>query len=334
MVIDDTGLGGVGDNVLQVVGHGNFHHGVVVGLLIGIQAAADSEVEIEVDQTFRGKVSRYTAVLQAEVQNESAIDADLSQSGWQLINGTWVYVENNVLTTGWKQINGTWYYFKDNGAMATGWFMDEKMCWYFLDYQSGAMKVGWAADGANWYYLNPANGIMQTGWLNINGQTYYCLTSGVNAGAMVTGYADIDGVTYEFDSSGVYLREVGPAENPQEPQEPQEPETPTSPESPEEPEGPSHPDEPTETVKNWWVEESDGWTFYQNNVPVENIWVADHNNDWFYAGANGKMLVSSWIARDASGEIWYYVDAEGKMVTNTVVDGYTIDANGEWHAYE
>ena len=299
-----------------------------------IQAAADSEVEIEVDQTFRGKVSRYTAVLQAEVQNESAIDADLSQSGWQLINGTWVYVENNALTTGWKQINGTWYYFKDNGAMATGWFMDEKMCWYFLDYQSGAMKVGWAADGANWYYLNPANGIMQTGWLNINGQTYYCLTSGVNAGAMVTGYADIDGVTYEFDSSGVYLREVGPAENPQEPQEPQEPETPTSPESPEEPEGPSHPDEPTETVKNWWVEESDGWTFYQNNVPVENIWVADHNNDWFYAGANGKMLVSSWIARDASGEIWYYVDAEGKMVTNTVVDGYTIDANGEWHAYE
>ena len=40
----------------------------------------------------------------------------------------------------------------------------------------------------------------------------------------------------------------------------------------------------------------------------------------------------TWIARDSSLQVWYYVGADGKMVTNTVVDGCTIDANGVWHA--
>ena len=38
-VVDDAGLGGVGDDVLQRIGHGDLHHGVVVRLLIGVQAA-------------------------------------------------------------------------------------------------------------------------------------------------------------------------------------------------------------------------------------------------------------------------------------------------------
>ena len=85
-------------------------------------------------------------------------------------------------------------------------------------------------------------------------------------------------------------------------------------------------------VKDWWQFENGQWVFYQNGNTVSNRWVADSNNDWYYAGANGVMLTNSWIARDSSGSVWYYVGADGKMVTNTVVDGYTIDANGEWHA--
>ena len=85
-------------------------------------------------------------------------------------------------------------------------------------------------------------------------------------------------------------------------------------------------------TKDWWVFENGQWVFYQDGRTVSNVWVADHNNDWYYAGANGVMLTNSWIARDSSLSVWYYVGADGKMVTNTVVDGYTIDANGEWHA--
>ncbi len=85
-------------------------------------------------------------------------------------------------------------------------------------------------------------------------------------------------------------------------------------------------------TKDWWVFENGQWVFYQDGRTVSNVWVADHNNDWYYAGANGVMLTNSWIARDSSLQVWYYVGADGKMVTNTVVDGCTIDANGEWHA--
>ena len=85
-------------------------------------------------------------------------------------------------------------------------------------------------------------------------------------------------------------------------------------------------------TKDWWQFENGQWVFYQDGRTVSNVWVADHNNDWYYAGANGVMLTNSWIARDSSLSVWYYVGADGKMVTNTVVDGYTINANGEWHA--
>ena len=85
-------------------------------------------------------------------------------------------------------------------------------------------------------------------------------------------------------------------------------------------------------VKDWWVFENGQWVFYQDGHTVSNRWVASNATDWYYAGANGVMLTNSWIARDSSLQVWYYVGADGKMVTNTVVDGCTIDANGEWHA--
>ena len=84
--------------------------------------------------------------------------------------------------------------------------------------------------------------------------------------------------------------------------------------------------------KDWWVYENGQWVFYQDGHTVSNRWVASNATDWYYAGANGVMLTNSWIARDSSLQVWYYVGADGKMVTNTVVDGCTIDANGEWHA--
>lgn len=283
-----------------------------------IQAPSNSEIKIEVDKNLKGNVS-YQATLTSQVLEE--IEVDLSVNGWQQVNSKWVYVENNTLAKGWRVLDNQWYYFNDSGIMVTGWFKDDKMCWYFMDYHTGAMKTGWAADGSSWYYLNPANGIMQTGWQTIDQQKYYLLTSGSTAGSMATGQVEIEGILYEFAQNGIFLRELGGASQPQEPETPLVPENPDS-------EGPSHP----ESTKNWWIEESQGWTFYQNGEPVEYHWVADYKNDWYYAGKKGIMLTSSWIARDSSLSVWYYVDENGKMVTNTTIEGCVIDANGEWHA--
>lgn len=104
---------------------------------------------------------------------------------------------------GWSNENGIYYYYENN-TKKTGWFKDEFNCWYYLDYQTGAMKTGWVAAGDYWYYMNPANGIMQTGWLEVNGNKYYLDQSG----AMYEGVKTIDGKTYNFNFNGTLLNEI------------------------------------------------------------------------------------------------------------------------------
>lgn len=124
---------------------------------------------------------------------------------------------------GWDLVNGT-YYFYQKGVLIKGWLQDVYGAWYFLDYSTGAMKTGWAADGNNWYYLNPVNGIMKTGWhWDENYKAWYYFNPN-NGGAMHTYWLNdggklyylgsdgkmykdcrekIDGVFYDFDNSGV-----------------------------------------------------------------------------------------------------------------------------------
>lgn len=82
-----------------------------------------------------------------------------------------------------------------------------------------------------------------------------------------------------------------------------------------------------------WINIEDTWYFldYVTGIRFENGWKAEYT-DWYFLDADGKMLTNSWIARDASGSIWYYVNESGEFVRNQWVNGYYIDANGEWHA--
>lgn len=92
----------------------------------------------------------------------------------------------------------TWYYLQSNGAMQTGWLLDNNK-WYYMD-TNGAMKTGWLLDNNKWYYMN-LNGAMQTGWIINNNSKYYLDKSGV----MVTGTKTIDGKEYKFTSSGALI---------------------------------------------------------------------------------------------------------------------------------
>ena len=109
--------------------------------------------------------------------------------------------------TNWVQENGTWYVLDEAENKMTGWYRDAKLCWYYLDYQSGAMKTEWAADGKDengnvkWYYFGD-NGIMKTGWQTIAGNRYYFYDSGDEAGLMTIGTVEIDGLRYNFSNTG------------------------------------------------------------------------------------------------------------------------------------
>ena len=57
---------------------------------------------------------------------------------------------------------------------------------------------------------------------------------------------------------------------------------------------------------------------------VTSKWVKDYKG-WCYVDASGYMVYNQWV-KDYKG--WCYVDNSGYMVYNTVVDGYTIGADG------
>ncbi len=117
-------------------------------------------------------------------------------AGWQYINGSWYYYDNNGnKMTGWVQSGGKWYFLKADGTMATGWVQSSGK-WYFMN-SAGAMQTGWVQSGGKWYYME-SSGAMHTGWLQTGGKWYYMSSSG----AMVTGWQKIGGTWYYFESSG------------------------------------------------------------------------------------------------------------------------------------
>ncbi|HEV6284391.1 TPA: hypothetical protein VZD83_002005, partial [Streptococcus pneumoniae] len=48
---------------------------------------------------------------------------------------------------------------------------------------------------------------------------------------------------------------------------------------------------------------------------------------WYYLEASGAMKASQWFK---VSDKWYYVNGLGALAVNTTVDGYEVNANGEW----
>ena len=71
----------------------------------------------------------------------------LSGYGWQLINNSWYYFEENEgseqgkMCIGWKQIKEDWYYFTEEDSANIG-----KMC------------TAWKEIRNKWYFFNPVEG--------------------------------------------------------------------------------------------------------------------------------------------------------------------------------
>lgn len=73
-----------------------------------------------------------------------------------------------------------------------------------------------------------------------------------------------------------------------------------------------------------WVKKNGVYYYFgKNGVRAENQWVK-RNGKYYYVGADGKIVKKSWVDGNK-----YYVGANGTRVTNTVKDGYYLNASGK-----
>ena len=78
--------------------------------------------------------------------------------------------------------------------------------------------------------------------------------------------------------------------------------------------------------QKWWVQDNGTWYYLNGSGEMQTGWLQD-NGTWYYLEASGAMKANQWFEVDGK---WYYVDATGALAVNTTVDGYTVNANGEW----
>ncbi|WP_321994005.1 immunoglobulin-like domain-containing protein [Clostridium butyricum] len=80
-------------------------------------------------------------------------------------------------------------------------------------------------------------------------------------------------------------------------------------------------------MKTGWHKDIDGsWYYLNNSGNMVTGWIKD-NNKWYYLNESGDMQYSGW--KKINGK-WYYFYNNGEMASNTVINGYKVNANGEW----
>ena len=106
----------------------------------------------------------------------------------------------------------------------------------------------------------------------------------------------------------------------------------------------SVPMDSAETVTQGWVKADNNWYMLNNTGDNETGWQQDSNrwvylspkdgvmqtgwykdgDTWYYLSSNGYMK-TGWVYYN---NYWYYLNPNGSMASNTVIDGYTLDASG------
>ena len=71
-------------------------------------------------------------------------------------------------------------------------------------------------------------------------------------------------------------------------------------------------------------------TFAGSAVSMAGTWMP-YEGSWFYCQEDGSFA-KGWQWIDTGNGVCksYYFDASGKMASDTVIDGYTVDASGAW----
>ena len=213
---------------------------------------------------------------------------------WEYYDNHWYYLtKSGAAAKGFLYLNGVWYYLNPNTCiMQTGWVLTNGV-WYYLN-GSGAMLTGWQLINGSWYYLN-SSGAMLTGWLHLGSAWYYLDSSG----AMKTGWQLINNCWYYLNSSGVMLTGWQLIN------------------------GSWYYLNGSGAMQTDWLYSGRTWYYLDSSGAMKTGWqfIDDY---WYYLDGSGAMK-TGWIH---SGKTWYYLNSSGQMLTNTTVDGYTLDENG------
>lgn len=79
-------------------------------------------------------------------------------------------------------------------------------------------------------------------------------------------------------------------------------------------------------MQTGWVNVNGTWYFLNKSGAMQTGWLKD-GNTWYFLESTGAMKASQWF--EVAGK-WYHVNGSGALSVNTTVDGYNVNANGEW----
>ena len=80
------------------------------------------------------------------------------------------------------------------------------------------------------------------------------------------------------------------------------------------------------TKATGWVNDQGTWYYLNKSGAMQTGWLKD-GETWYFLESTGAMKASQWF--EVSGK-WYHVNGSGALSVNTTVDGYNVNANGEW----
>ena len=78
-------------------------------------------------------------------------------------------------------------------------------------------------------------------------------------------------------------------------------------------------------LQTGWIKDNGYWYYSTEYGILEKTWL-QYNGTWYYFNSDGVMITGWMKIKDK----WYYFDASGAMAANTTIDGYKLNANGEW----
>lgn len=74
-----------------------------------------------------------------------------------------------------------------------------------------------------------------------------------------------------------------------------------------------------------WLKDGSTWYYLKSSGEMQTGWLQE-KGFWYYLDDSGTMK-TGWY--QVSGK-WYYSYSSGELAVNTIVDGYTVNHNGEW----
>lgn len=157
-------------------------------------------------------------------------------------------------------------------------------------------KQGWVQENGKWFYYDQSNN-KQSGWVQVNGAWYYLAQDG----EMKTGWLNQGGSWYYLTDSG-FMKTGWQKVN-----------------------GTWYYLNGSGAMQTGWLNQSGTWYYLNSSGSMQTGWLSQ-GGTWYYLTESGSMK-TGWYQVSTK---WYYSYSSGALAVSTTVDGYTVNANGEW----